>query len=338
VELADNFDALDDLLASGWHASSVALAPEAVRAAAADRRFESTVLVARLAGTTVGFVTLSRCRMTDFSAAIFNPTRAAPGLFTDGVEGPGSYILVGGTELVAGAVLSERLGPIEKRLVGQALVDGAFAKAHRAGLVPAALYVRDAEMAYFSGAGRAAVKVDEFASLPVSGWDTYLAGLNHGRRSVVRRDIRGLKDEELRSGIGPALELVSEAAPLVATVKSRHQVPDHARLVEMRLAAWAQTVVGKRFGFAVRGPDGRLLAASFGCHHGDVLEMHEIGLADSAHRHLAYVEALVYAPLRLARQLGCHELHLGMGSARPKVLRGAKTSPVWVVGPANGNG
>ncbi|WP_165956539.1 GNAT family N-acetyltransferase [Kribbella antibiotica] len=283
-------------------------------------------------------MTLSRCLMNGFPATIFDPACAAPDLFTDDVGKPAGYLLIGGTDLVSGPVLSAALNSFEKQLVGQALVDGAFAKAHQAGLAPAALYVRDQDIAYFSGSHCEAVKVDEFATVPVRGWDSYLAGLSHGRRSVVRRDIKGLKEKELGSEIGSALELIPEAAPLVVAVKNRHQIPDHPRLVEMRLATWAQMDVGTRFGFSVRDTQGRLLAASFGCHHDDVLEMHEIGLADSPHRHLAYVEALVYSPLRLAHELGCQELQLGMGSTRPKVLRGAKTSPVWVVGRTKGNG
>ncbi|MER6738279.1 GNAT family N-acetyltransferase [Streptomyces puniciscabiei] len=325
---------LGTLSRESWHVPSSALDP--ARLAVADARWHSSFVVAEMNGRPVGVLPLNRCRSAAFPAPIYDPAHIAPQLFE--VRRADSHLLIGGsTELVSGYVTRTALDESARRQVGRALVTAAFRHAESHDLTPAVLYVRDEQLAEFREPGnqddRPAVKLDDFAELPVSG--DYLSSLNHGRRSVVRRDWNRLDASGLRAEEVNAFDVIDETAELVAAVKQRHDVPEHPRLAAMRLRRWAKEPLGRRLAFVVRDSDGGILAATYGCHYGHVLELYEIGLAESADRHLAYTESMIYGPLRYAEREGCSSIHLGLGASRPKDLRGAMFSPVWAVA-ANG--
>jgi hypothetical protein len=319
-------DALDD----DWIFSSTALAPSRLGRVAADARWRSWFTSAFLGEALVGLLPMYQSKRKAFTASMYDPAAVAPRAFA--ARRADQWLLIGGnTELVSGVTVRAALAAEEARQVGRALVDAAFDHARRCGLTGAALYVRDHEIDVF-GAGRSSQVVGQFATLSVAtDAGAYLSALDHGRRSVVRRDWRALDERGLRAAPFVAAQLVDEAVELVGNVKRRHGVPDHPELIRLRLQDWAAEPAGERIAFAVRDGE-RLLAASFACRHHRRLEMYEIGLVDeSASRHLAYVEALVYAPLRHAAAAGCTELLLGLGSTRPKTLRGAVCAPVWAV-------
>jgi hypothetical protein len=318
-----------------WSFASTALAPSRLGRIAADARWRSWLAGAFLDDELVGLLPMYQSKRTSFSTSMYDPAAVAPQVFAP--RQADEWMLIGGsTELVSGVTVHAALAAERARQVGRALVDAAFEHAGASGLVGAALHVRDHEVDVFD-AGRSRHVVGQFATLSVAAdADAYLSALDHGRRSVVRRDWRALDERGLRAAQVAAAGLVDEAVELVANVKRRHGVPDHPELIRLRLQDWAAETAGERVAFAVRD-GGTLLAASFACNHGRRLEMYEIGLAEqSADRHLAYVEALVYAPLRHAAAIGCTELLLGLDSTKPKTLRGAVCAPVWAV--ADGGG
>jgi hypothetical protein len=321
-----------------WSVESIESTPQSLRQSATDSRFASWLVTASVDGVTVGLLPLYRPKGPSFSSPIFDPASVAPEVFGGRGRRADEYLLIGGhLELFAGAATAAGLDDTSAREVVAAMVDAAYGRARAESLVPAALYVRDKQLDGFAGTGarRPAAIVGQFASLAVAGAtdEEYLACLNHGRRSVVRRDWRKLDALGLRAVVVPARDIVAEAAPLVAAVKQRHGVLDHPRLVEHRLTLWANRLPAPRLAFVVRDAAGDLLAVSFGAHRPGVLELYEIGLADDPEvRGLAYAEVLVYAPLREAGRAGCVSVSLGMDSPTPKVLRGAQLTPVWAVG------
>jgi hypothetical protein len=338
VSVREHADLPPGLAARRWWQISAALAPQDLLRRAPDAQWAVSWVLAESDGAVVGLLPMWRSIRPRFASGLFDPRQVAPEIFGSGGDAR-DYLLIGGAaDLVAGYSVARQLTGAERHRVGTALVGRAFAEAGERGLRGASLYVREAQLDSFVGAGaggrRAACAVDEFAELavPDQGIEAYLRGLSSGRRSTVRRDLDGLRRRELRSRTVPAADAITESAGLVAAVKARHGIPDHPRLAAMRLTGWAGAALGRRLAFTVRDPGGELLAVSFGCRHGDVLELYEIGLAESAHRHYAYVEALVYAPLRFAIENGCRLLQLGLGSSRPKMLRGATLSSVWAVG------
>lgn len=180
--------------------------------------------------------------------------------------------------------------------------------------------------------GAVSVQVAEAGTLAVPALSPYPDALSYDRRRKVLKDLRAIDELGLRAAMMPAADAVDEAIPLIAEVKRRHAVPEHPRLMAMRLRAWIASTAGPCIATLVRGPDGGLVAAGFIGQDGRVVEAYEIGLrADFEHRHLAYVEAMVYGPLRWAIERGCDAVQIGIDSATPKRLRGATLEPVHVV-------
>jgi hypothetical protein len=362
---------LTDAAACGpWRSASVALEPARLRLAGSGR-WGVSFLVARMDAAVVAVLPLFRHRGASFASAVFDPASVAPGLFGDRPANADRYLFIGGgPELVAGAATAAGLArPVADRITA-ALAGAAFATAARRELTGVSLYVRDSELGAFAGpetgleggpetgpqGPRGVAAVGEFTALhlPEGGMDGYLASLNHGRRSVVRRDLARIAQAGLTAAEAPPADLIEEAAELVTAVKARHGQPGHPMLTSLRLTEWSRAPGGVPVAFGVRDRAGRLIAASFGTHRTEdthctedtrrtedthctetgVLELYEVGLADDpAVRQLAYVEVLVYAPLRFAFLTGCRRIDLGLGSTTPKKLRGAKSSPVWAVGP-----
>jgi len=253
---------------------------------------------------------------------------------------PDQYLFIGGAaDLVSGVAILAGLGQIDAEETRSALVDAAFDIAVHDSLVGVALYVRDSELPAFIGRDgqRDHEAVSEFSSIHITGGEmaAYLGSLNHGRRSVVLRDLRRISEAGLLAAEVPPGEIIDEASPLIVAVKKRHETMDHPMLTQLRLIGWSRAAVGVPVAFSVRDVGGRLIAVSFGCHQPPSLEMYEVGLADDPpDRHLAYTEVLVYAPLRYALRESCTQIDLGLGSTTPKRLRGAQVSTVWTVGDA----
>jgi hypothetical protein len=334
VELAEILDTVE------WRCGPAALAPRNLHRSAVDARWHTSFVLATAHARPVGVLAMHRAKGVRFPSSVFDPGAVAPALFDDPARPARDYLLIGGvTELVSGAAVTADLGSATSDDVVAALADAGFRTAAEEYLVGAALYVRDEQVAAFRGrAGaacrRAAVPVGAFTTLSVPGprAEDYVAMLKPSHRSVVRRDWRRLVELGIEAVEVPAGEVVPEAGPLVAAVQRRHGQVEPPELARFRLASWAAVPVGTRLAFVVRDEGGRLLAVSFGCHHHDVLEMYEIGLADQTEvRHLAYVEVLVYAPLRYAARTGCAQVHLGLGALVPKLLRGAVATDVWAV-------
>lgn len=321
-----------------WQASSAALMPYSLREAARDLRWESMCAIARIGSQPVGLLPIYRRKGSAFPAAFADPAKVAPGIFPCAIAAS-QYALIGGaSDMVAGPAVSRVLSDDMAAAAKRSLVDAAYQWSEASGLVGAALYVRQQDLTAFvgaSGLARRSQAVDELSvlRLPSGGWEGYLASLDHKRRSVVKRDLAKLTDLKLALRVTPASDIIAESLPLVRSIKERHGVPEHADLLEARLSDWAANRVGERIAFTARDSSSRLIAVSFGCLYGGVLEMCEIGLTDDPSvRQLVYVEVMLYSPIRLAAAIGCEEITLGLGSVIPKKLRGATVTNVWAVG------
>jgi predicted N-acyltransferase len=248
-----------------------------------------------------------------------------------------ALVLLGGREnQAAGVSLSASLPPGLASTVRRALVSRAVVEAEVRGLRAAAMFVRDNELPDFRAGMLAAddgvVRLDQLATLSVpASFDDYLLALPSSRRSIVRRDLRDVRAIGLRTEVQSPDLLLRAASQLVVNIKTRHGIPDHPRLAELRLRRWSETCPGEHICFSVRDSEGVLVAVSFGCQLGKTLELNEIGLIERTGRlrHAAYLETLVYAPLRQAIAARCDTLLLGLGTPTPKNLRGAVLAPVW---------
>lgn len=315
-----------------WSLVSVALAPHRAHRPSLAASWDSWVIVAVQRGAFVGVLPIQRPKNTAVSGSVLDPVSVAPEIFGTAARDPREYLFIGGcTDLVAGTATAAGLGDVQSRRVKHALVTRAVEESHRLKLTGAALYVRDEELEAFSGGGlRQAVPIARLSSLrvPASHAD-YLGSLRGSQRRTVIKDRQVTAELGLRTDVLPAAETVDEAAPLIMNVKRRHDVLDHPRLARLRLAEWAADPLGDRVAFVVSGEAGPL-AITFACDCGRMLEIYEIGLTDEpAHRHAAYVQSLVHAPLAYAMEHGLDEIVFGLDAEKPKTIRGAILSPVW---------
>lgn len=310
---------------SEWVTESVLLHPSRFRRASARGAWRSWAVLAHSEDEIIAVMVVQQARQPNVTA-VFDPAKVAPTLFE--LTDPQSYLLLGGvTDLVSGTAVAP--GSSTARA---ALVSAAKEEAVRRGLIPAALYVRDQELDAFIELG-AAERVSQACVIRLAGGDEgYLAALRGKQRRTVIGDRRRIAESALRSEVLPAIKAVSLSA-LVVNVKRRHGVPDHSRLVRMRLVEWAAEPVGERLAFVVSGTTGPL-AVTYACRTTERLEIYEIGLVDDAeHRHDAYTEGLVHAPVRFCIERAIPEIHLGLDTVKTKIRRGAVATPVWAVGP-----
>jgi hypothetical protein len=204
------------------------------------------------------------------------------------------------------------------------------AEARRLGRRPAALYVPESEQPFLMHAlGPACRRYDVAAEarLPIVGEyeSDYLAALPSSHRSVVRRDWRERTRRGLVSRAVPWTDVLDRATGMIAAVAHAHGSLDHPLLIQDRLARWLENAELTTVAFVVDTPERAILAISFGWVWRDTFQVYEVGLAvrSTPGRHLAYVEALIYAPLRYAQAARCASISLGLDAAEPKRLRGA---------------
>jgi hypothetical protein len=262
--------------------------------------------------------------------AWFNPAYDLRRLASEmDVGAEADWLYVGGrADLACGLLRHPSLGAAAERAV--AGVAGEAVAEDGRGLC--ALYANETERPLLEtalGPGCAVWQVATGSRLAVAA--DYLQALKHSHRSVVARDWRRRDALGLRAEPVEWDEVLDEACELIADVSRAHGVPDEPRLVRMRLEVWRRLDGIERFAFAVLA--GRsLLAVSLGWVAGDLVQVHDVGLVPRgerpAERHLAYVEAMIYAPLRLAAERGCTTVTLGAAATETKRLRGASLAPL----------
>ncbi|MGY0237003.1 hypothetical protein [Longispora urticae] len=338
VDVVDAAGLPADWTEAGWRHPVLALHPRRVARLDTDARWSVRFLVGRSAGSPVAVLPVCRPRTPTMLDPDYDVARVAAEAGVDVPADARDWALIGGCRdlgsgvLVGAGVPEDGVDPLRAAMIARA-----FGLARAEGLYPAAMHVPDSEVDGFTAGagGRAArVSVGEAATLhlPFSTMDEYLASLPGPRRNKIRRDWRAFREAGLRVAEEPAADLFDAAAPLVAEVKRRHGIADHARLALLRLRQWRAAGIGEYLAYVVRDADDVLVGVCFVCRSGDRMEAHEVGLRDDAAvRHEAYLEAILYAPIRAALGTGVRHFELGTEATVPKRLRGARVSPMWAV-------
>ncbi|HVO53069.1 MAG TPA: GNAT family N-acetyltransferase [Solirubrobacterales bacterium] len=311
-----------------------------------DARWQTRYVVVRRDTGLLALLPLSAPAKGAWSFAAYDP-RALLGESASGTA-ERDWLLVGGrADLACGLLRAPGLD--DATLVAAAELAGGAARAdplaHQRRL--AALYVgadeRDAIARVLGPAVEERVVGTE-ARLAVvgNGRGDHLASLSSSHRNVVRRDWRDRDAAELATRSTGWEEVIDEAAGLIADVSRGHGHADHPVIVRARLEPWLAHREIEPVAFVVSARE-RTLAIALGWRWRDLLQVYEVGLVsrEVPARHLAYVEAMVYAPLRWAADRGCREITLGLAASEPKRLRGAELRPVHAIAstaaiPANG--
>lgn len=244
------------------------------------------------------------------------------------------YLLVGGrTDFASGLLRDPGKDPalIRRAALASARLLTELAREQRRTI--AAVYVSDLEAPLFRQLLPAAIEtrlgVEARLRVPAGGSDEYLRSLSSRRRSIVRRDWRDLRRFEIASSVMAWDEAIDFAPEMIASVDDVHGTIDHPKLIRMRLENWGALPEIDPVAFVAKRRD-EVMAVALGWRWRSILQLYEVGLAPrgAPERHLAYVEALIYAPMRYAQSESLKWIHLGLDSLTPKRLRGASLHDV----------
>ena len=300
-----------------------------------DPRYRAAYAVAHQGERVLAIVPLYAPQVPQVPDPAYDPARfVGAGPAADATR----WLFAGGrADLSCGFLVHTGLDPETRDEATAATRAAAHALARRERRRLVAFYARDRDLPLWSTfLGDYDLKpIDRHAELAVvgDGAADYVAALPSSHRGIVRRDWRDRDRHGLRSRVERWEDVLDDSAPLVANVKARYGQPDHPRLIRMRLEQWLAGEELSPVAFRVEGPDGAPVAISLGWRWRAWLQLYEVGLVPEGApgRHAAYVEALIYAPLRFAASSGCALLTLGLGSTEPKRLRGATLEPVYAI-------
>ncbi|MEV5601821.1 GNAT family N-acetyltransferase [Streptomyces sp. NPDC052299] len=332
----------EQLHTNSWQFNAPALAPSRMAAAAEDPRWLTRWTVARSGDRVLGILNSRSPRGEQFLNSVLDLRDRTDVLGGAVPDDPRRWAFIGSSgELASGALVAASLPSDEAAEVRTALAAAAFARAAEGGTYPAALYVRDGEVASFTAAldGRATVQpVAQAAVLHLNGADLaeHIAALPAKARANCRRDLRRFEELGHTADCVPADEVIAEATPLVCAIKRKYGVVEHPKLCEFRLRQWTRTLGPDSCRAAVvRDADGVLLAASFFALHGPLVESYEIGLVDDLPgREWYYLQTLIHGPVAYALRQGCRSVDLGLDSSAVKKYRGATLGTAWAISAA----
>jgi hypothetical protein len=200
----------------------------------------------------------------------------------------------------------------------------------------AALYLPSAAAGELAGAfgGREPLITDADAVIALDGMRSlhdYLRGLSGHRRQRVAREIRDFDESSYRLRTGRLSDWLTVGARLIAELHCRHGHADTPEMIALHLAQQAEhldehshVTVCERAGAAV----GFLLAYEWeGAWYARAAGAVD-GLRGSSS---ALFNVVYYAAIRQALERGVRRYHVGPGSLRTKVLRGAHLEPRWSI-------
>jgi hypothetical protein len=320
----------EDVLDLPWECS-FAISPHYLVRLSQDSRWRVDFWLTSLAGEPAALLATMRAKASQFELGLRDQADAWFG--TPSTDH--SLVYFGNpSDLASGVAVNRRLSAETQRVASELAVAAAADYATTAGEIPLALWVPNGQSEIFRrGLGQTTeCVVDQYWELQVigSGLQEHLEGQRYSVRKDMRRDLLTIERLGLVSTEVRPVDLIAESASLVANVKASHNVLDHERLIAYRLERFAESRVSERIAFEVRDSESRLVAAQFAAVNHDRIELYEFGLVpDHEGRHAAYLEAMIYSPLRAAFELGISHIGLGMGAGEPKRSRGAVPEHRW---------
>jgi hypothetical protein len=293
-----------------------------------DPRWQSHHLAIRANGTLVGLAPCYALERPPDARPDYSLSQLLPDLPAQRANA--RWLLVGGrADVACGFPRHESCSADEALELAQ--VAGSFvrAKALELGRSVAALYVSALEREFVARLAGTALDCHTLGfegRLPVvgDGEGDYVQQLSQKQRGRVRAEWRARAREGLVTRMTTWRDLMDVVVPLLAEAERKRSRPDHPKLVRARLEAWLENDEIDPVAFEVsRG--GEMLAVSLGWRWRRIYQGYAVALTpcEVPVRHLAYVESIIYAPLRYAAEAECVAMTLGLASSEPKRLRGA---------------
>ena len=231
--------------------------------------------------------------------------------------------------------VSDRLTPADASGVRTRLLREAAERAGRDDRQAVLLYVPAnaySQLAADVGGRGAPVDSDATISLPGESFADWLGELPRKKRWSIRHELKAYDASGWRTEVVPLSAVIDDVVPLVAALQERHGALADPRALA-RLLARQEQAFGERAIAFVGRLHGQIGAFALVYRHGDVLEVRMAGLdydlaPEAAY---AYFNVMYYAPISHAYATGARALHLGVGSLRAKVLRGAQLTSLWAL-------
>ncbi len=299
-----------------------------------DSRWSTNYVAALYDGQVVAAVPCTSLRIRNWPDAAYDVGRL---LGEDGSSGL-DWMLVGGRADRAAGFLRDTNSPLELLNQAATLIESVVtALADEQGRRPASVYANEAEKTFLRmllGGSPSEAQLTRESRIAVcgDGVGDYVSRLSSSHRSVVVRDWRQRDSLGMWSRSVSWADVMDYAPAMVADVAKGHGAREHPLLVASRLEQWLENKELHHVAFEA-GINDMVISVCLGWRWRDVLQLYEVGLAPygTRARHLAYVESLVYAPIRYAADTGCTEVLLGVDSVTPKRLRGARLSDVFLL-------
>lgn len=232
-------------------------------------------------------------------------------------------------------LVSDRLTPADASVVRTRLLREAAERAGRDDRQAVMLYLPAnayCQLAADVGGRGVPVGADATISLPGGSFADWLGELPRKKRWSIRREVEAYDASGWRTEVVPLGTVINEVVPLLAALQHKHGALGDPRALTRLLARQEQAFGERAIVFAGRR-DGKLGAFTLVYRHADGLDIRMAGqdydLAPEAS--YAYFNVMYYAPIRHAYATGAAAVHLGVGSLRAKVLRGARLTSLWAL-------
>ncbi|MGW0538220.1 GNAT family N-acetyltransferase [Streptomyces sp. NPDC003032] len=270
--------------------------------------------------------------VTSEASGMYDPAR----LFPDLPEQPrsmGRTVLAGNRRGYANRILLEGDGERRRDLVGR-LVDavGRIA-AEEADGHAWWLYLNESDteslLPYATGSLPRLLAADCAISLPGDSFEDYLQSGSSGMRRQIRKDRQAFQAAGYTCSQRPLAECWDDISPLIASHQRHHGEPGDPGHIRALMREQAEATGDAGVVHACH-KDGRTVGCTLTYEAPAEVTSRAYGFdhrrpADAAE----YFELLYYRPMEAAYRRGVSRLHLGIGTLRPKLRRGADVDLLW---------
>jgi hypothetical protein len=262
-----------------------------------------------------------------------NPLYDLPRLFESVGPWTQAGSLVGGCAAgyANGVPVRGDLPPAEAAAATALLLDGFSELAADDAVLAALPYLGEAAVERLPGSPRPLLRCGAEVTLDVD-WATfeeYERVLSSGRRGIVRRDLRRLREAGLRLATARLADRLEEVPRLLDVVQRRHGVPSDPTQIRANLEGVLASGLGDQALVFEARRGGELVAACVAYEFRGTLYLRSVGLREEGAPAGAYFGVMFYAPIEHAIARGLTRIHLGTQSLRAKLLRGGVIAPLW---------
>ncbi len=162
--------------------------------------------------------------------------------------------------------------------------------------------------------------------------DDYVTALPKQRRADVRKELRQFARWEAAKSTYPLAKCHDQLIPLIANLQRKYGHEADESVIARQLADQAAHL-DEHSTVLTCEIDGRIVAFTLLYEWENELFLRSAGFDYEAvgRDTAAYFNLACYEPLRYAMERGLDRLHLGMGTYRAKIARGARLTPCWSV-------